>query len=262
MPVININTVFNIPLEFEIAPFHKRLLAYIIDFCLMLLYLFACKSFLYNLLGFSIRDNIGMDILLISLPMLLYSLITEVSMNGQTIGKKLVAIRVISLYGGEPTLGQYILRWITKFFEWPFLFGYIAFSPEGLIIYIFFTCMFGIAVVIAIAVTKNSQRIGNLAAGTVVVEAITSLNVKDTIFQEVDNASYHVEFPQVMKLSDNDINIINTVITQARKSNNYDVCIRVGYKLKDVLKIESDRRSSLDFLEKLMEDYNYLATKE
>ncbi|HAO03810.1 MAG TPA: hypothetical protein DCQ15_03760, partial [Chitinophagaceae bacterium] len=78
MPVININTVFNIPLEFEIAPFHKRLLAYIIDFCLMLLYLFACKSFLYNLLGFSIRDNIGMDILLISLPMLLYSLITEV----------------------------------------------------------------------------------------------------------------------------------------------------------------------------------------
>ncbi|HRB56252.1 MAG TPA: hypothetical protein PLR36_07735, partial [Ferruginibacter sp.] len=85
---------------------------------------------------------------------------------------------------------------------------------------------------------------------------------KDTIFQEVDNASYHVEFPQVMKLSDNDINIINTVITQARKSNNYDVCIRVGYKLKDVLKIESDRRSSLDFLEKLLEDYNYLATKE
>lgn len=262
MAVINIHTVFNIDLQFEIAPFHKRLLAYIIDFSLMLIYLFACKSLLYDWMGFSMQENVGMDILLISLPMLLYSLITEVTMNGQTIGKKLMAIRVVSLYGGEPTLGQYILRWITKFFEWPFLFGYIAFSAEGLIVYILFTCLFGIGVVIAITVTKNSQRIGDLAAGTVVVDAKTNLNVTDTIFQQVNETTNRVEYPQVMKLSDSDINIIKTVITQARKSNNYDVCLRVESKLKNVLNIDSGRRSALDFLEKLMEDYNYLATRE
>lgn len=233
-----------------------------IDFAILLIYLFACKSILYEVMGFSINENIGMDILIISLPMLLYSLITEVTLNGQTIGKKLMAIRVVSLYGGEPTLGQYILRWITKFFEWPFLFGYIAFSPEGLLFYIFFTCLFGIAVVIAITVTKNSQRLGDLAAGTVVVDAKTSLNIKDTIFQEVANTAYQVEFPQVMKLTDSDINIINSVVSQARKTNNYDVCIRVQNKLKEVLNIESERRSALDFLEKLLEDYNYLATRE
>ncbi|HMT96220.1 MAG TPA: RDD family protein [Ferruginibacter sp.] len=262
MAFISIHTVFNIDLDLEIAPFHKRLLAYMIDFAILLIYLFACKSILYEVMGFSINENIGMDILIISLPMLLYSLITEVTLNGQTIGKKLMAIRVVSLYGGEPTLGQYILRWITKFFEWPFLFGYIAFSPEGLLFYIFFTCLFGIAVVIAITVTKNSQRLGDLAAGTVVVDAKTSLNIKDTIFQEVANTAYQVEFPQVMKLTDSDINIINSVVSQARKTNNYDVCIRVQNKLKEVLNIESERRSALDFLEKLLEDYNYLATRE
>ena len=65
-----------------------------------------------------------------------------------------------------------------------------------------------------------------------------------------------------MKLTDSDINIINSVVSQARKTNNYDVCIRVQNKLKEVLNIESERRSALDFLEKLLEDYNYLATRE
>ena len=117
MAIIKIDTVFNIDLEFEIAPFHKRLFAYIIDFFLLVIYLFSIKYLLYAGMGISLKDNMGVDILLISLPMLLYSLLTELLMNGQTIGKKLMAVRVISLDGGEPTLGQYILRWITKFFK-------------------------------------------------------------------------------------------------------------------------------------------------
>jgi hypothetical protein len=33
MPEIQISTPFNIDIEFEIAAFHKRLLAYLVDFC-------------------------------------------------------------------------------------------------------------------------------------------------------------------------------------------------------------------------------------
>ncbi|MFZ1528085.1 MAG: RDD family protein [Ferruginibacter sp.] len=261
MPSISIDTVFNIDLDFEIAAFHKRLLAYLIDFALLIAYLYGMKFLLYNVLDASRKDSIGLDILVISLPMLLYSLICEANMNGQTIGKKLMFIRVISLDGGEPTLGQYILRWITKFFEWPFMFGYIAYSLDSLVAYILFTCILGIAVIISISVTKNAQRLGDLAAGTVVVDAKTSLGVEDTVFQHVSNTAYQVSFPQVMKLSDNDINTIKNVLTQARKTNNYDISTRVEYKVKEVLQIDS-RLSSIDFLEKLLEDYNYLATKE
>jgi uncharacterized RDD family membrane protein YckC len=261
MAIIEINTVFNIDLEFEIAPFHKRLMAYIIDFVLLIIYLYSVKYFLYAALDISMNDNMGLDILVISLPMLLYSLLTELWMNGQTIGKKLMNIRVISLDGGEPTLGQYILRWITKFFEWPFLFGYILLTTGTLYSYIFVTGFFGVAVVIIIAVSKKSQRLGDLAAATVLVATKTDLTVDDTVFINMDNSNYVVTFPEVMRLSDNDINTIKSVLTQDKKRNNHDVSTRVEYKIKEVLKVHS-HLSSIDFLEKLLEDYNYLATKE
>lgn len=261
MSIIQINTAFNIDLEFEIAEFHKRLLAYIIDYILLIIYLWAMKALLYNGFKISMEDNAGLDILVISLPMFLYSLLTELWMNGQTIGKKIMGIRVISLDGGEATLGQYILRWITKFFEWPFLFGYIAFSSWELIAYIFSTGFFGIAVVIIIAVTAKNQRLGDLAAGTVVVNTKTKLTIDDTIFMDINKTDYKVSFPDVMRLSDRDINTIKSVITQARKSGNYDMCNRVAMKVRDVLKIQTDMHPD-QFLEKLLEDYNYLATRE
>lgn len=261
MPTVQINTAFNVGLDFELAPFHKRLVAYLIDFALLAIYLFSMKHLLYEVFYLNNEKSIGVDILLISLPMLFYSLLTELLFNGQTIGKKIMKIRVISLEGGEPTFGQFILRWITKFYEWPFLFGYIYASSVAFIYYAMYTGFFGVAVVIAILVTRRSQRLGDLAAGTVVVDAKSFMSVDDTIFVAVNNTRYKPVFPEVMRLSDNDINTIKTVLTQARKNHNHDICMRIEYKIKEVLKIES-RLSSIDFLEKLLEDYNYLATKE
>ena len=193
--------------------------------------------------------------------MLLYSLFMELSMNGQTIGKKLMSIRVISLSGGEPTAGQYILRWITKFFEWPFLFGYIYFSNEMLLVYVIITGLLGIGVLIAITLTPKSQRLGDIAAGTVVIDTKSDMSVDDTVFIPIDNQNYKPHFPEVMRLSDNDINTIKTVLTQAKKRNSIELVTRVEFKIKAVLNIASDL-PTLIFLEKLLEDYNYLATKE
>lgn len=261
MSIITINTTFNIDLEFEIAAFHKRLFAYIIDFFILLFFLLGMKSLLYNGFAIDMHDNIGLDILVISLPMLLYSFITELLLNGQTIGKKVMRIRVISLDGGEPTLGQYLLRWVTKFFEWPFLFGYVVFSEKSLFSYVFITGFFGLVVVILIVATKKNQRLGDLAAGTVIVDTRTTLSVADTVFMDVREQNYKVQFPEVMRLSDSDINTIKTVVTQSIKRNNDEMSYRVEAKVKQVLGIQSSL-SPNDFLEKLLEDYNYLATKE
>ena len=261
MAIIQIATAFNIDLEFEIAEFHKRLLAYIIDFVLLIIYLYSMKYLLYSGLVMDLEESAGLDILVISVPMLLYSLLTELWMNGQTVGKKLMSIRVISLEGGEPTFGQYILRWITKFFEWPFFFGYIAFSNDNVLAYTLITGLFGVAVVIAISVSRKSQRLGDIVAGTVVVNTKSALTVADTVFMEINKTDYKVMFPQVMRLSDRDINTVKGVLTQAKKSNNYEMCQRVAMKVKDVLNVNSDMHVD-QFLEKLLEDYNYLATKE
>lgn len=261
MATIQISTAFNIDLEFEIAAFHKRLLAYLIDFFILVFFLFSMKWVLYAGFSVNMKDNMGLDILVISLPMLLYSLTTELWMNGQTIGKKLMFIRVISLDGGEPTLGQFILRWITKFFEWPFFFGYVFFSIDALFAYIISTGLLGIAVVIIITISPKSQRLGDLAAGTVVVDTRSAMSISDTVFMNITEQNYKVMFPEVMRLSDSDINTIKTVLTQSKKRHNLDMSYRVEAKVKEVLGIKSDLYPP-DFLEKLLEDYNYLATKE
>lgn len=261
MSLIQIDTVFNIELDFELAPFPKRLLAYFIDFGILILYLYSMQTFVFNALGYSFSDNIGITLLVTTLPMLLYSLIMEIALNGQTIGKKICNIRVVSLDGANPTTGQFVIRWITKFFEWPFLFGMAYFSTSSIIAYVMYTGFLGIAVVICIAVTKKNQRLGDLAAGTVLVKTKTDYTVNDTVFMEISNTNYKVTFPEVMRLSDNDINTIKSVLTQALKNNNLDVARRVEAKIKSVLQIESTLYP-IDFLEKLLEDYNYLATKE
>ncbi len=265
MSIIQIATPFNIDLEFEIADFYKRLLAYGIDFMLLLLYFISMKYLYYG--GFGIvsedvlKSHVGIDILTISFPMLMYSLVSEVLMHGQTLGKKLMKIRVISLEGGEPTLGQYLLRWIFKAYEWPFFFGYSFFSTQSIIAYIFITGFLGIGVIIIIAVTKNSQRLGDLAANTVVVNTRSALTVNDTVFMNITQPDYIVQFAEVLKLTDRDINTIKNVITQFHKSHNADVCNRVAFKVQEVLRITSNMYA-IDFLEKLLSDYNYLVTKE
>lgn len=261
MSVIRITTAFNIDLEFEIAPFHKRLFAYFIDLGILVLYLYSMKFMLYEGLGISLDDYIGFDILVISLPMLLYSLLMELWMNGQTVGKKIMSLRVISLDGGEPTLGQFMIRWITRMFEWPFFFGYIIGAEHMILAYLFITGLMGIGVVIPIAVTQRSQRLGDLAAGTVVVNTRSNLGLEDTVFMEMNTQNYVVQFPEVMRLSDGDINTIKSVLTQSKKSKNQDMCYRVEAKVKEVLNIRADMLPE-QFLEKLLEDYNYLATKE
>lgn len=265
MSIIQIATPFNIDLEFEIAEFHKRLFAYFIDFAILIIYLVMMKNLYYGRFNSISEDilksHIGLDIITISFPMLMYSLVSEVLMHGQTIGKKIMKIRVISLEGGEPTLGQYLLRWMFRAWEWPFLFGYVFYSGQTIIAYAFITGFLGILVVIIIGVTKNSQRLGDVAANTVVVKTKSQLSVHDTVFMEITQPDYVVKFPEVLKLTDRDINTIKNVVNHFYKTHNVDTAGRVARKVQEVLKV-STQLYAIDFLEKLLADYNYLATKE
>ena len=258
MPVIQIATPFNIDIEFEIAEFHKRLLAYIIDFALINLYMLSMLYLLYG--GFSVGEgSLGFVLIVVVLPLLFYTLLSELFWGGQTIGKRILHIKVVSLDGGEPTLGQFMLRWFLRFYEWGFIIFFLfwgnAFLGVG------FLLMGGITSVIIMVVSQKSQRLGDIVAGTVVVNTESNLTVHDTIFMQVAQQDYKVSFPEVMRLSDRDINTIKNVITQAKKTNNYDMCNRVAFKVQDVLKVPTDLYA-FDFLEKIMEDYNYLATRE
>ncbi|HMC87812.1 MAG TPA: RDD family protein, partial [Chitinophagaceae bacterium] len=206
------------------------------------------------------RGNAGWSIIIISVPILFYALVCEIVLHGQTLGKKIVDIRVMNLSGGEPSLSQYIIRWIFRFFEWPLVFGVVF--PGFFILYQLFGMILpGIVVIIIIAVTQKHQRLGDLAANTVIVKTRINTSINDTIFQDVDEKNYQVVFAEVMKLSDRDINTIKSVITNSHTKSGRDLAHRTADRVKTALKIQTDAED-VPFLEHLLQDYNYLATKE
>jgi uncharacterized RDD family membrane protein YckC len=262
MSLVSVSTPFNIDLDFEVAPFQKRVLAWAIDIILLLLYargmkLFVQAAFVQDYSNYPM----GLDLILVSMPMFFYHLLMEAVFQGRSLGKKLIGIRVISLEGGEPDIGQYLLRWIFRFWEWPIFFGFVAISSLDLIYQVLASITIGVVVLIIIAITSKSQRLGDLAAGTTVVSIRYKYTLSDTVFREITPLNYNVTYPEVMRLSDRDINAVKTVISQTQKNKRYDTAHRVAMKIKEVLNIQSDA-DVIDFLETLLADYNYLATKE
>jgi uncharacterized RDD family membrane protein YckC len=255
MPFIQIATPFNIDIEFELAAIHKRLLAYCIDFSIIIIYLLSMLYFLFG--AFTLGEsNMGIIFLVLLVPTILYTVTSETIFMGQTAGKKIMQIKVVSLDGGEPTFGQYLLRWFLRFYEWGFIVFFLFWLSGfmGVIILLFG----GVASIIIMMGNKKSQRLGDIVAGTVVVATASALTVADTIFMEVVPANYIVNFPEVMKLSDRDINTIKNVLQQAKKNNKYDMCNKVAVKVQQVLQVPTNL-FAVDFLEKILADYNYLA---
>jgi uncharacterized RDD family membrane protein YckC len=264
MPSVQIATPFNLNLDFELAELHKRIFAYCIDLFIIVLYAWIMGNILYDdsfsgMTG-GTRADAGWGILIISLPILLYPLVCELAMHGQTFGKKVLDIRVMNLQGGEPTLSQYIIRWMFRFFEWPLVFG-MAVPGFYILLRLFFMVIPGIVVIIIIAITNKHQRLGDLAGNTVLVTTRINTSINDTVFQEVDQHNYQLLFPQVMQLSDRDINTIKSVVSNSYNKNSQDLAMRTADRVKTALKIETDIEPII-FLEKLLQDYNYLATKE
>ena len=258
MPLIQIATPFNIDIEFETAEFNKRILAYFIDFILLILYMFSILYLLYG--GFKVGEGSkGLVLIVLVIPTLFYTAGSEILLNGQTIGKKIFQIKVISLNGVEATPGQFLLRWFMRFYEWGFIIFTLFWSNgfTGLI----WLLIGGITSVIIIGLSPKGQRLGDIVAGTVVVKTRSNLTVHDTIFVQVAETNFKVMFPEVMRLSDRDLNTIKNVLNQTAKTNQYDMCNRVAVKVQGVLKVSSDMYA-IDFLEKIMEDYNYLSTRE
>ena len=119
MPNIKIQTNFNIDLDFETAEFHRRLIAWGIDLFIQVFYvIIVSKLFL------ALRNGKSFDIddaydswaigLLLILPFFLYHVISELTMNGQSIGKRLMRIRVVNENGGKASIGQYLIRWLIR----------------------------------------------------------------------------------------------------------------------------------------------------
>jgi uncharacterized RDD family membrane protein YckC len=255
MALVKMDTGFNIEVDFAISPFHKRLFAWIIDLmvCWFIVKVSALLAGIDSMFIWVSPWSVSGAI--ISLLVLFYHLISEIAFNGKSLGKMALNIKVVTAEGGQPSLGQYLLRWSFRLLDFPLIILVMLVQRE--IPWWCFPLLFlGLVCVIA---TKMSQRIGDLAAGTIVIDLKNDTSWQDTVFTEVE-ASYQPKYPKVMQLSDRDINTLKSIIENVKKKNDYDLSMRIADRIKSKLKMESDQ-DSLDFLETLLKDYNYYSSK-
>ena len=237
MNEITITTTQNVTINFKIAEFGDRMLAFLIDIGLKLLYFY----FLYLLISLLnlktwVSHLDGMELmaflLTVTLPASLYELIFESLFEGQTIGKKIRKIKVVKIDGYQASFLDYFIRWIALIVETNII---------GLIVFL---------------VSKKGQRLGDIAAGTTVISLQNKIRIEHTILEEIDT-HYIPLYPLVIKLSDNDVRIIKDTFNTALASQDTATISKLKSKIESVTGEINKSGNTNDFIRTILKDYNY-----
>jgi uncharacterized RDD family membrane protein YckC len=270
MGVIKVPTSFNIDVEFEIPEFYRRLIALLIDILIQFFYYKIAYEIMSAILdnsnpkGADTWYNLQAVAALLFLPILLYHIVLEITMNGQSVGKKIMGMKVVNENGGRPSISQFLIRWLIRDI-WFLLLLIIAIQTsesgnkaEGVFM-IILVLLYFIAEIILVVSSRKGQRIGDILAHTILIRTNARTSIEETVFQEVAD-TYKPSFPQIMQLSDRDINAIKSILETAKKKGDFNMAVTASEKIKAHLKIDSSM-SPFDFLEILLKDYNYLSVK-
>ncbi len=234
MSELQINTTQNVKIMFIAAGAGERFLAFFIDMAIKIGYLMVLSWTFGVFENMDEWSQIGINTVL-SFPVMFYTLVLESFLEGQTIGKKALKIRVVKIDGYQASLSDYVVRWFFRIVD----------------IYIFGLGFF------AILFNKKNQRLGDMAAGTAVIALKDKVTINHTILENLKE-DYKPTYPYVIKLSDNDARIIKETFTIAKASKDYQTLIKLRKKLIEVTGIkEIKHKSDIEFIDVIMKDYNY-----
>lgn len=236
MQTIQVRTTQNVFIHYPVASVGDRILAYLLDQVIKIMYALTVGILLYNM----DVETEWVWILIIGIPWLLFALLFEIFMNGQTPGKRALNIKVIRLNGTPASIGDYILRWIFSLIDFGILSGAIA--------------------VILITAGGKGQRLGDLVAGTSVVKLTEQKEITaNEVFVPAD-AAYEPTFSQAIQLSEKDIEIIQRALEVNRDQGNPKPMLAVVDKIKAQLGIQTDL-PPIKFLYVLIKDFNHLTSR-
>ena len=236
MQSIQVRTTQNVFIHYPLASVGDRILAYLLDQIILIVYSIATGVLLFNI----DIDQWWVWSLIIGLPWLFYSLLFEIFMNGQSPGKSVMNIKVIRLNGTPPTIGDYILRWIFRFIDFWIFSGAVA--------------------LIFIALGGKGQRLGDVVAGTSVVKLIEQKEITAKEVFVTADVAYAPIFGQATQLNERDIEIIQRALEVNRDLGNPKPMLAVTEKIKTQLGIQTDL-PPVKFLYTLIKDFNHLTSQ-
>ncbi|TCK66665.1 putative RDD family membrane protein YckC [Winogradskyella wandonensis] len=236
MGKLAINTAQNVNLDYKLIGLGERMVAFLIDGVILLTYMTIMENLvnmsqIFDADGWTRRGFLG----LFYLPAFFYSLICHIIFGGRTIGKMIMKIKVVRLDGAPTQWYNLLVRWMLRIVDiWLF------FSSIG---------------VLSILLSERKQRVGDAAAGTVVISVKKKHKITSTILEDITD-DYQPVFSNVTQLTDKDVRIVKEAFLVSKKNNDYKTLHLLRNKICDVLGIKSDLYD-LQFIDTILKDYNY-----
>jgi len=231
MNMLDITTSHNIVVTVEPAEVSQRILATFIDIIIV--------SFYFMLVSLVTFNSERLAMILILPVFLCYHLIFEYFNEGQSLGKKALKIKVVSLTGERPKLLELVMRWMFRTVDVAITFGLLA--------------------IIFISSTKRKQRIGDILADTAVVKMENDRFISLDSILNLSDENYKVTYPMVTSYNDSDMLLVKEAIIRHQKkptaANNrliYSLCKKITKDFK--IKEQSDAKR-IDFLRTVINDY-------
>lgn len=258
MKTVQFTSAQNVRIDYELAAPILRVAAALIDGVLIGLYI---------LLILIVSGSAGMEnyrvieVLLIKIPWIFYHPALEYLTQGQTLGKYLVGIRVVTYMGERPGLREIFTRWIFKgYFLWiGFSFAsFLGGAPELFMMGLVQICI-GLVGFFYASISDRRQRIGDTMAGTLVVRNRSSIrySLRDVLAIK-SSENYTPVYPNAVRFTDEDMLLIKNTI-QRVKSNPNDETKRFAIELADrsaqLIGLTETPEKRLQFLQTLLQDY-------
>lgn len=178
---------------------------------------------------------------LLILPVVLYDFLMENFNHRQSLGKMVLQMRVARDDGMRPGVGDFLLRWVR--------------APSDI---------FGGLGLISMIFSSKNQRLGDKAAGTMVIKE-TRLGRYDLyVISGTQNPEYRPTYPQAAAMSLKQNDVISRTLSRSESEGddeNEVLLHRLADKVCATLSIERPRgMSDSDFLTVVQNDYYYYAS--
>ncbi len=240
MGKFKLQTAQNITIEQNLAGVWQRLLAVVLDLLFLGLFYYILIYILFSV-HFNDKFSMWSFMAVLMLPYFLYYPLLQYWNNGQSFGKQIMKIRIVKADNSHPKLGDFLIRWILRLFE-------VNMIPGLALLWMLFS--------------DKNQRLGDLAAQTIVVKDQVLGHIDQSIFEEL-SPDYQAVFPEVRSFNNQDIQKIKIVYKQAVKKKDEKILHALTHKIALLLHIEKpENMTDEEFVNRIIKDYNYYAAQQ